>query len=120
MSKIASYREKEELLRKLTDEMNKLKEDPALKKELDFKEEINQVLNKYSLTLNDLAKIFQLDGAKSSGKGRGNRQVRKLKVYVNPNNGETVETRGGNHKVLKAWKAQYGNDTVESWLKEER
>ncbi|RFQ08223.1 transcriptional regulator, partial [Pseudomonas sp. ATCC 13867] len=23
---------------------------------------------------------------------------------------------GGNHKVLKAWKAQYGAEAVESWL----
>ncbi|EPG5989341.1 transcriptional regulator, partial [Pseudomonas aeruginosa] len=26
------------------------------------------------------------------------------------------ETKGGNHKVLKAWKEQYGSETVESWL----
>ncbi|MDI7111006.1 transcriptional regulator, partial [Pseudomonas aeruginosa] len=24
--------------------------------------------------------------------------------------------KGGNHKVLKAWKEQYGSETVESWL----
>lgn len=119
MSKLASYREKEELLRKLTEEMNKLKEDPDLKKELDFKEEITQVLYRYGHTVNDLAKIFQLDG-KPVSKGRGNRQIRKLKIYVNPHDGERVETRGGNHRVLKAWKAEYGNDTVESWLVEER
>jgi hypothetical protein len=35
--------------------------------------------------------------------------------YKNPSNGEIVETKGGNHKVLKAWKKEYGNDTVESW-----
>jgi hypothetical protein len=29
---------------------------------------------------------------------------------------EVVETKGGNHKVLKEWKAEYGSDTVESWL----
>lgn len=119
MSKLVSYREKEELLRKLTEEMSRLKEDPELKKDLDFKDEINQVLAKHSKTLNDLIKIFQLD-PKSTTKGRGNRKVRKLKVYVNPHNNEVVETRGGNHRVLKAWKAEHGNDTVESWLKEER
>lgn len=44
------------------------------------------------------------------------RRARALKVYKNPNNGEVVETKGGNHKVLKAWKEQYGSETVESWL----
>jgi hypothetical protein len=27
-----------------------------------------------------------------------------------------VETKGGNHKTLKEWKAKYGSDKVESWL----
>lgn len=119
MSKLISYREKEEQLRRLTEEVSKLKEDPELKKDLDFKEEVNQLLASYNKTINDLVKIFQLE-AKPASKGRGNRKVRKLKIYVNPHNNEVVETRGGNHRVLKAWKAEYGSDTVESWLKEER
>jgi len=27
-----------------------------------------------------------------------------------------VETKGGNHKILKQWKQEHGSDTVESWL----
>lgn len=38
-----------------------------------------------------------------------------MKVYKNPLTGEIVETKGGNHKLLKAWKAQFGAE-VESWL----
>lgn len=119
MSKLLSFREKEKLVNKLTEELNKLKEDPVLKEELELKEEVNQLLTKYNKTIHDLLKIFQLEG-KTASKGRGNRKVRKLKIYVNPHNNEVVETRGGNHRILKAWKAQYGNETVESWLKEER
>jgi hypothetical protein len=37
-------------------------------------------------------------------------------VYKNPETGETVESKGGNHKVLKAWKEQYGAEQVEGWL----
>ncbi|MGN4048294.1 hypothetical protein [Pseudomonas sp. SM4] len=33
------------------------------------------------------------------------RKPRELKVYKNPNNGEVSETKGGNHKALKEWKA---------------
>jgi len=44
------------------------------------------------------------------------RRERQVKVYLNPNNGERIETKGGNHKLLKEWKSQYGADTVESWL----
>ncbi|EPW3021318.1 histone-like nucleoid-structuring protein, MvaT/MvaU family, partial [Pseudomonas aeruginosa] len=44
------------------------------------------------------------------------RKPRALKVYKNPHSGEVVETKGGNHGVLKAWKQEYGAETVESWL----
>lgn len=33
-----------------------------------------------------------------------------------PHTGEFIETKGGNHKGLKAWKVQYGAETFESWL----
>ncbi|MGE8457076.1 MAG: H-NS histone, partial [Pseudomonas alloputida] len=33
----------------------------------------------------------------------------------NPHNGEVIETKGGNHKTLKEWKATWGGDVVESW-----
>lgn len=39
-----------------------------------------------------------------------------LKVYKNLNNGEVVEIKGGNYKVLKVWKEQYGFEIVEFWL----
>jgi hypothetical protein len=40
----------------------------------------------------------------------------QVKVYKNPHTGEVVETKGGNHKTLKEWKAQHGTAIVESWL----
>ncbi|MBI6883042.1 histone-like nucleoid-structuring protein, MvaT/MvaU family [Pseudomonas putida] len=47
------------------------------------------------------------------------RRARVVKVYENPHNGELVETKGGNHKTLKAWKEQYGAQTVEGWLRKD-
>lgn len=47
---------------------------------------------------------------------RGTRRERQTKTFKNPNTGEVIETKGGNHKTLKAWKQQYGADTVNSWL----
>ena len=43
------------------------------------------------------------------------RRKRKLKVFKNPHTGEVVETKGGNHKTLKAWKEEYGKETVDAW-----
>jgi len=39
-----------------------------------------------------------------------------VKVYRNPHNGELIETKGGNHKLLKQWKQEYGAQEVESWV----
>jgi hypothetical protein len=46
----------------------------------------------------------------------GTRKPRRVKIYKNPHTGEVVETKGGNHKTLKEWKAEHGSATVESWL----
>lgn len=43
------------------------------------------------------------------------RRERKVKQYKNPHNGEILETKGGNHKTLKAWKDKWGADVVEGW-----
>lgn len=48
------------------------------------------------------------------------RKKRSLKVYKNPHTKEVVETRGGNHKIIQEWKAQYGNEEVVSWIVEEQ
>jgi len=45
------------------------------------------------------------------------RRARVVKVYQNPHTGELIETKGGNHRGLKAWKEQYGAATVDSWLR---
>ena len=46
----------------------------------------------------------------------GKSRTRATKRYKNPNTGEIIETKGGNHKILKEWKAKWGKDVVESWL----
>lgn len=121
MSILASYREKEELMRKLQDELRRMEENQQLKKELDFKKDVEALLDKYQRSVSDLVDIFGINAAATPVKsGRGNRRSRKLKIYSNPHTGARIETRGGNHKELKEWKAQYGADTVESWVDEEQ
>lgn len=38
------------------------------------------------------------------------RRARTLKVYKKTYTGEVVETKGGNYKTLKEWKAKFGSD----------
>lgn len=62
-----------------------------------------------------LSKGVQKSGASTTKSGK-TRKARSIKVYVNPHSGERVETKGGNHKTLKEWKAKWGGAVVESWV----
>lgn len=44
------------------------------------------------------------------------RKARVVKTYTNPHTGQKVQTKGGNHKLLKEWKAKWGGDVVEGWV----
>ncbi|GLU37607.1 hypothetical protein Pssp01_17000 [Pseudomonas sp. NBRC 100443] len=77
------------------------------------------LMGEYGKSLRDIVAILDPSVAAVSIRGtrasQPRRRERVVKVYKNPNTGEVVETKGGNHKVLKAWKAEHGNDVVESW-----
>lgn len=121
MSRLAEFRKLEQQLAAQLAELETLKNDSGLKKEIEFETKLRDLLAKYSFSLKDVVNILD----PQAGKGRkgasvvpekGTRKARAVKVYKNPHNGEIVETKGGNHKTLKAWKNKYGNQEVESWV----
>ncbi|ABE59005.1 histone-like nucleoid-structuring protein, MvaT/MvaU family [Chromohalobacter israelensis] len=120
MSLLSEYMKKEQLLKQLSEELQQLEKDQRLTSELEFKEKLEALMKEYDKS--PAAVIEMLDPqpeSRSKPATQTNtvgRRKRKLKIYKNPNTGEVVETRGGNQKTLKAWKDEYGNDTVESWL----
>ncbi|MNN53381.1 hypothetical protein D3C81_1681290 [compost metagenome] len=93
----------------------------SLKKEIEFEEELRGLMGEYGKSLRDIIAILEPDSSRIVT-GRGSRQdqskrrERTIKVYKNPQTGEIVKTKGGNHKVLKAWKTEHGAGVVESWL----
>ncbi|MBZ5876681.1 MULTISPECIES: histone-like nucleoid-structuring protein, MvaT/MvaU family [Chromohalobacter] len=120
MSLLSEYMKKEQLLKQLSEELQQLEKDQRLTSELEFKEKLEALMKEYDKS--PAAVIEMLDPQPESRSkpatqtNTAGRRKRKLKIYKNPNTGEVVETRGGNQKTLKAWKDEYGNDTVESWL----
>jgi len=81
-------------------------------------------MRKYGCLKNDLISILQSDSS-ASAKGTGSsstrtRQPRKIKVFKNPITDATVENRGGNHKILKAWKNDYDLADINEWLESVR
>ncbi|MCL6692318.1 DNA binding protein [Pseudomonas sp. R3.Fl] len=120
MSRLAEFRAAEKALAEQLAYLESLKNDSSLKKEIEFEEKLKKLMSTYGKNLKDIIGILDpaagAIGRKGSHKVDARRKARVVKVYKNPHTGETVETKGGNHKVLKTWKTEYGNDTVESWL----
>ena len=97
-----------------------MSQDDKLKKELEFEGKLRALMGEYQKSLRDI--IAMLDPEAKSGKtarapkAATSKRARKVKQYKNPNTGEVIETKGGNHKTLKEWKAKWGGDVVESWV----
>ena len=112
----------EKQMAQLEKELKSIESSAAFKKENAIKRALASLMKKHSCSKNDI--IALLEGAESSPVKYGKRSAvttrkpRRLKVFKNPETGETVETRGGNHKVLKTWKAQYKLDNINQWLVE--
>lgn len=117
MSKLAEFKALEAQLAEQLKQLDVMKNDDGLKQEIEFEQKLRSLLAEYGFSLREVKLILDPQ-ARPAQKvdGRTQRRERQLKVYKNPNNGEFVETKGGNHKVLKAWKEQYGAEVVESWL----
>ena len=119
MSALQEFRSLQQTIRELTDRMNSLSNDSKLKQEIEFEEKLRALMAQYNKSLKDVVAILdpesKLGNAKPAKSG-GTKRARKVKQYKNPHTGEVIETKGGNHKVLKEWKEKYGSDTVESWV----
>lgn len=131
MSKFAQYLETVNAIDSLSDKAAALKSDPEVKKVMDFQKKLNTLMDKYGISDKQVVQLLGVESspAPAAKKGRPKAAVkskakagdkrrasRPMKTYVNPETGETVKTKGGNHKVLNAWRDQYGKEAVDSWL----
>ncbi|MEQ5802292.1 histone-like nucleoid-structuring protein, MvaT/MvaU family [Halomonas sp. H10-9-1] len=121
MSLLNEYMQMEQQLKELQSNLDKLQNDKRLQSELEFKDKLEALMKEFDKSAADVIALIAPRSATPATKAAassatGTRRKRKLKIYKNPNTGEVVETRGGNQKTLKAWKDEFGSDTVESWL----
>lgn len=120
MSKLAEYRQLEKHLAEHLQALEALKGDDGLKKEIEFETKLRKLLDQYGFSLKHIINLLdtQTTAARQSAASvASTRKPRTLKEYKNPNTGEVIETKGGNHKALKEWKAKHGAAVVEGWLK---
>lgn len=115
---IQEYAAKEAQLKKLQDALHSLESDPRFAQEFEFKNKLEALMTEFDKT--PAAVLALLDPERKPTTTKAPRKARKLKIYKNPQTGEVIETKGANHKKLKAWKEQHGAEKVDSWLQEER
>ncbi|MEC4024896.1 MULTISPECIES: histone-like nucleoid-structuring protein, MvaT/MvaU family [Pseudomonas putida group] len=120
MSRLAEYRKLEQTLAAQLAELEAMKGSSELQAEIEFETKLRDLLNKYGYSLRDIINILDPQtnrrAAAPVAAEESPRRARQVKQYKNPHNGEIIETKGGNHKLLKEWKAEYGSDVVEGWL----
>ncbi|MGK9059948.1 histone-like nucleoid-structuring protein, MvaT/MvaU family [Pseudomonas asiatica] len=120
MSRLAEFRQLEQKLAAQLAELEEMKSSSELQREIAFETKLRDLLAEYGCSLRDVINILDPQASRravaSSVDERAPRRARKVKQYKNPHNGEIIETKGGNHKLLKEWKAEYGADEVEGWL----
>ena len=112
----------EKQMAQLEKELKSIENSAAFKKENAVKRSLSNLMKKHGYSQTDLIALLRDDQTEPLKRRKKpaatKRKTRKLKVFKNPETGETVETRGGNHKILKAWKVQYSLNNIDEWLVE--
>lgn len=120
MSRLAEFRQLEQKLAAQLAELEAMKGSSELQQEIEFETKLRDLLSKYGYSLRDIINILDPQASRRvaapAAAEKAPRRARQVKQYKNPHNGEMIETKGGNHKLLKEWKGKYGSDEVESWL----
>ncbi|MBF8674050.1 DNA binding protein [Pseudomonas fulva] len=119
MSRLAEFRRLEQQLALQLAELEAMKGNSAIKAEMEFEEKLRALMNEYGHSLRDVISILDPQAVTRRQaplvQEKSARKPRELKIYKNPYNGEIVQTKGGNHAILKGWKAEHGAEAVEAW-----
>ncbi len=116
MSILTTYLQKEQQLKQLQEELKQLESNEGFKADLEFKSQLEDLMKQYEKSAADVLSLLNPTPGAATSKDGGGQRKRKLRIYKNPTTGEVVEARSGNQKTLKAWKAEFGEEAVESWL----
>lgn len=131
MSKLVTFKAAERALAVYYRELQEMKDDPELKRELEFDAELTELLARFKVSRETLLEILKMDSqnerkisqAKLSGLPANastkaiarSKQKFPQRTYLNPHTGVEIKIRLGTDSKYKEWVKQYGKETVESW-----
>lgn len=118
MSRLAEFRNLELKLAAQLAELETLKNDGGLKREIEFEQKLLELLGEYGYSLSDIVAVLDplphRRRVPAAAETKGARKVRAGKVYRSPPSSEVVDMEDGNYKVLKESKAEYDSENFES------
>lgn len=123
MFKIAEFHAAQLELSKRVTALEEMRNDPELKRELEFDGELVELLGKYSLSKDKLFAFLSAQynakkaAEKKSSGAKGKSHVGTMKLWSNPFTGESIESGRRDHNVIKGWIAEHGLKTVLTWAK---
>ncbi|WP_160109243.1 histone-like nucleoid-structuring protein, MvaT/MvaU family [Pseudomonas izuensis] len=118
MSRLAEFRKLEQKLAAQLAELESMKGDSGLKAEMEFESKLRALLGEYGFSLQNIITLLDPQAGRRSplaAVSKSARKARDVKIYKNPNSGELIATKGGNHRQLKEWKTEFGAEVVDSW-----
>jgi hypothetical protein len=122
MSKIAEFRAAEIELGKQLAAFEALRNDAALKRELEFEGALNRLLEDYGVSRETLVSLLGLAPRQEDSKATsGKRKVIKrepAKTFLNPHTGERLTVKRLSHGTYKEWVEKYGEVIVQTWLQD--
>lgn len=124
MFKIAQFEAAQIELAKRVTALEEMRNDPELKREMEFDSELISLLNKFSMTKDKLYAFMHAQYSakaaaekKSSGGKTKKSHHGTMKLWTNPHTGEKLESGRRDHLTIKGWIEQYGLKEVLTWAK---
>jgi DNA-binding protein H-NS len=122
MSVLNKYKQLQEQLEQVKAAHDALEQDPQVQRMMEAGSFLRDLMSEYGLTVQGIVDLLEpghvvVPAGSVEAPARRARRQRPLKVYTNPHTGETVETRGGNHRTLREWRERWG-DAVADWAAE--
>jgi len=115
MTDLAALRALQREFAALEERKLKLEANEKLQAELEFEEKLSALIAEYGYSKRKVVEML-IPPEITVQQTSNTRKPRAEKTYRNPNTGETVVTKGANHKTLKQWRESYGADAVASWI----
>jgi hypothetical protein len=117
---MAQFRAAERALAQQVAEFEALKNDPELRREIEFDDALNRFLEQQKMSRSKLLAHLQLDDeqgrpAKTARSAPRKKQEFKERIFRNPHTNETLKVKSTNHGTFREWTALHGKDVVQSW-----